>query len=106
VIWLRWIREAVNALWPASGVGGDLVCMRLARLRGVLQTEAAASMIVDVTVGAVTQLLFAALGTVLLLLGRSTAPRRISPRAAKTTALDRPQCRAGQLPRDLRAQGR
>jgi putative membrane protein len=73
VIWLRWIRESINALLPAGGVGGDLVCVRLARLRGVPQTEAAASMIVDVTVGVVTQLLFAAIGT-LLLLARSTEP--------------------------------
>jgi putative membrane protein len=73
VIWLRWIRESINALLPAGGVGGDLVCVRLARLRGVPPVEAAASMIVDVTVGVVTQLLFAAIGTVLLL-ARSTAP--------------------------------
>jgi Lysylphosphatidylglycerol synthase TM region len=73
VIWLRWIRESVKALLPAGGVGGDFVCMRLSRLRGVPPAEAAASMIVDVTIGVVTQLVFAVIGT-LLLLARSTAP--------------------------------
>jgi glycosyltransferase 2 family protein len=29
VIWLRWIRESVNALLPAGGVGGDFVCTAL-----------------------------------------------------------------------------
>jgi len=73
VTWIRWIRESVNSLLPVAGVGGDLVCARLAHLRGVPGPEAAASMVVDVTVGVVTQLLFASTG-VALLLTRSTGP--------------------------------
>jgi putative membrane protein len=65
--WIRWIRESINTLLPSAGVGGDVVSARLAHLRGVPQTLAAASMIVDVTVGAATQLLFAMTGVVLLL---------------------------------------
>jgi putative membrane protein len=71
--WIRWIRESVNALLPVAGVGGDLVCARLAHLRGVPGAQAAASMVVDVTVGAATQLLFVMIGVVLLLT-HATAP--------------------------------
>jgi putative membrane protein len=66
-IWIRWVRESINTLLPSAGVGGDVVCVRLAHLWGVPQTQAAASMIVDVTVGGATQLMFAMMGVVLLL---------------------------------------
>src|SRR5260221_12061908 len=65
--WIRWIRESVNALLPVASVGGDLVCARLAHLRGVPGAQAAASMVVDITVGAATQLFFVMIGVVLLL---------------------------------------
>ncbi len=72
-IWIRWVRESVNTLLPSASVGGDVVCARLANLSGVPKTPAAASMVVDLTVGAATQLLFASIGVVLLL-SRSTDP--------------------------------
>lgn len=75
VTWLRWIRESINTVLPAAGVSGDFVSLRLAQLRGVPRAEAAASMIVDVTVGAGTQLLFAMTGAVLLL-ARASDPTR------------------------------
>ena len=74
VTWIRWIRESINALLPAAGVGGDVVSARLAHLRGVPHVQAAASMVVDVTVGVVTQLLFAVIGVGLLLSTHSTEP--------------------------------
>ena len=73
VTWVRWIRESINSLLPVAGVGGDVACARLAHLLGVPGKEATASMMVDVTVGAATQLLYVAIGVALLLL-RSTAP--------------------------------
>jgi putative membrane protein len=73
VTWIRWIRESINALLPVAGVGGDVICARLAHLRGVPQAQAAASMVVDVTVGATTQLVFVMIG-VALLLAHSTEP--------------------------------
>jgi putative membrane protein len=72
-MWMRWVRESINTLLPSAGVGGDVVCARLANLWGVPKTPAAASMVVDVTVGVATQLLFATIGVVLLL-SRSTEP--------------------------------
>ncbi len=73
VTWMRWIRESINALLPVGGVGGDVVCARLAHLRGVPHVQAAASMVVDVTIGVATQLSFATTGVVLLL-SQSTEP--------------------------------
>jgi putative membrane protein len=72
VIWMRWIRESVSSLLPVGGVGGDLVNARLAHRGGVPGAQAAASMVVDVTVGVATQLVFVALGLALLLRRSST----------------------------------
>jgi len=69
--WNRWIRESISSLLPVAAVGGDLASARLVHQRGVPGTQAAASMVVDITVGVVTQLLFVMLG-VALLLNRST----------------------------------
>ena len=69
--WNRWIRESISSLLPVAAVGGDLASARLVHLAGVPGTRAAASMVVDITVGVVTQLLFVMIG-VALLLNRST----------------------------------
>lgn len=62
----RWIGESVNALLPALQVGGDLVRARLARGFGAPWPVAGASVMVDFTVGLVTQFLFTILGVVAL----------------------------------------
>ena len=71
VTWIRWIRESINSLLPVAGVGGDFASARLVHLRGVPGTQAAASMVVDTTVGVATQLVFVITGVVLLV-SRST----------------------------------
>ncbi len=71
VTWIRWIRESINALLPVAGVGGDVAGARLAHLRGVPGAQAAASMVVDTTVGVVAQLVFVLTGVMLLVI-RST----------------------------------
>jgi putative membrane protein len=76
VIWIRWIRESINSLLPVAGVGGDVAGVRLVDLQGVPGAPAAASMVVDTTVGIVTQLIFVLLGVGLLLL-RSTGPNAL-----------------------------
>jgi putative membrane protein len=70
--WMRWIRESINSLLPVASVGGDLVNARLAYLRGVPGAQAAASMVVDTTVGVMTQLVFVIVGVILLLATRAT----------------------------------
>jgi putative membrane protein len=72
MVWMRWIRESINALLPVAGVGGDIAGARLVHQRGVPGAKAAAAMVVDVTVGAATQLIFVLAG-VMLLLARSSA---------------------------------
>src|SRR6266496_688103 len=71
VFWIQWIRESINSLLPVASVGGDVASMRLAHLRGVPGAQAASSVIVDTTVGLVTQLIFVLSG-VAMLLTRST----------------------------------
>lgn len=75
--WIRWVRESINSLLPVGQVGGDLVCLRLVYFGGVPGPQAAASMIVDLTVGIATQLLFVALGLIILV-SRSTEPAVLS----------------------------
>jgi putative membrane protein len=65
-LWMRWIRESVSTLLPVAGVGGDVVGARLAHQRGVPGAQATASMVVDITVGAATQLVFVIAGVALL----------------------------------------
>ena len=64
--WMRWIRESVSTLLPVAGVGGDVVGARLAHQRGISGVQATASMVVDVTVGAATQMVFVLAGVALL----------------------------------------
>ena len=64
---MRWIGEAVNNLLPVAQVGGELARVRLAMLAGVETSRAAATVLADVTFGALTQMLFALIGIGLLL---------------------------------------
>jgi putative membrane protein len=77
VTWIRWIRESISSLLPVAGVGGDIVAARLAQQQGVPGVQAAASMVVDITVAATTQLVFVIAGAALL-------AARSSDRAATT----------------------
>jgi putative membrane protein len=66
ILRIRWIRESINSLLPVAGVGGDVAGARLANKRGVPGAQAAASMVVDITGGAGTQLIFVLAGVALL----------------------------------------
>jgi putative membrane protein len=70
-LWMRWIRESVSTLLPVAGVGGDVVGARLVHQRGVSGAQATASMVVDITVGAATQLVFVLVGVGLLAAGKT-----------------------------------
>jgi putative membrane protein len=62
----RWIGESVNGLLPVMQVGGNVVKARYLVRRGVSADVAAASVVVDVTLVVLTQILFTLLGTLLL----------------------------------------
>src|SRR2546422_3058634 len=66
LFWMRWIGESISNLVPSAQVGGDIVRTRLATITGTPMAAAAASVIVDVTLGVVTQIVFTLLGLVLL----------------------------------------
>jgi putative membrane protein len=60
--WMRWIGESVSTLVPSATVGGDVVRARLAALHGAPIPTAAASAIVDITLGVFVQIVFTLLG--------------------------------------------
>src|SRR5947199_552496 len=66
LLWMRWIGESISNLIPSAAVGGDIVRARLATVTGTPMAAAAASVIVDVTLGVVIQLVFTLLGLWLL----------------------------------------
>jgi putative membrane protein len=63
---MRWIGESVSTLVPSAAVGGDIVRARLAAINGASLPVAAGSVLVDITLGVLTQAAFTLLGVVLL----------------------------------------
>jgi putative membrane protein len=66
LLWVAAVREAVNRLLPAAGVGGEVVGVRLARTRLPDTAAVAASVIVEVLLTIVVLYLFCGLGVVLM----------------------------------------
>jgi len=64
-IWIRWIRDGLDSVVPLLPVSGELVAVRLLRMRGIRFADA--STIVDLTAELLGQLAFAVIGFVLLL---------------------------------------
>jgi len=62
LFWMRWIGESVSTLVPSASVGGDVVRARLAALHGASIPTAAASVLVDITLGVFVQIVFTLLG--------------------------------------------
>src|SRR5256886_10731175 len=62
LFWMRWIGESVSTLVPSAAVGGDVVRARLAALHGASIPTAAASVLVDITLGVFIQIAFTLLG--------------------------------------------
>src|SRR2546423_7963199 len=65
IFWMRWIGESVSTLVPSAAVGGDIVRARLASIHGAPVAVAAGTVLVDLTLGVVTQAVFTLLGVVL-----------------------------------------
>ena len=66
LVWVASVREAVNRLLPAAGVGGEVVGVRLARLRIPDTTALTASVIVEVLMTIVVLYLFCGIGVLLM----------------------------------------
>jgi putative membrane protein len=65
--WIAMVREAVNRLLPAAGIGGEIVGIRLASWRVADASVVSASVIVEVMVTMAVQYAFSALGLVLII---------------------------------------
>jgi putative membrane protein len=61
-----WIRESVNGLLPVARIGGEIASYRLLRGEGVAIAPAAASLMADMAISILSQLVFALLGLALL----------------------------------------
>ena len=64
--WVAAVREAVGRLLPTMSVGGELVGVRLSRLRLQDTTAVTATIVVEVMITIFAQYLFAALGVLML----------------------------------------
>ncbi|CAG2158049.1 HpnL family protein [Cupriavidus numazuensis] len=64
--WVATVREAVNRLLPTMSIGGELVGVRLSRLRIHDTTAVTASIVVEVMITLFAQYLFSALGVLML----------------------------------------
>lgn len=76
MLFARWVGESVNGLLPAMQIGGNIAKARVLVRRGVPGVESGASVVVDVTLVMLTQIVFTITGLVLLLLhvgGRTIA---------------------------------
>ncbi|MDP6516903.1 MAG: lysylphosphatidylglycerol synthase domain-containing protein [Alphaproteobacteria bacterium] len=62
----RWIRQSVNQLLPVAQIGGELVGARILMLGGVSGPVAGASVVVDLTLGVLTQVVYTLICVALL----------------------------------------
>ena len=63
---LHWLAESINNLLPAGRVGGDIVVARVAAMWGMPLRIATAAMIVDITIGIITKVIFIVDSSILL----------------------------------------
>jgi len=64
----RWVGESINSLLPVAQVGGELVKARWIIPHGIAGRIAGASVVVDLTVTVLTQIIFTVIGLVFLIL--------------------------------------
>ncbi|HLX00849.1 MAG TPA: flippase-like domain-containing protein [Trinickia sp.] len=64
---LVWLRESVNCMLPVARIGGEVVSFRLLKKHGVRPATAAASLVADVQLTLISQLLFTMFGIGVLL---------------------------------------
>jgi putative membrane protein len=64
---MRWVGTSINELLPVAQVGGEIVRARLLARSGAGGARAGASVVVDLTLGLITELAVASLGLALLL---------------------------------------
>jgi putative membrane protein len=63
---LHWLGESINNLLPTGRVGGDVVVARVAAIWGMPLRIATAAMVVDITIGVITKVIFVVIAVALL----------------------------------------
>ncbi len=63
---LHWLGESINNLLPTGRVGGDVVVARVAAIWGMPLRIATAAMVVDITIGVITKVIFVVISVTLL----------------------------------------
>ena len=66
--WTRWVAESVNKLLPVAQLGGEFVRARLISQAGVRGPVGGATVVVDMTIGVFTQVIFSLMGVAALYL--------------------------------------
>lgn len=74
LVWIAVVREAVGRLLPVAGIGGEIVGIRLAMLRPLDGAAVAASVVLEVLLTLINQVLFTAIGLALLVTIVKNAP--------------------------------
>jgi putative membrane protein len=68
ILWARWVGESVNGLLPVLQVGGNIVKASVLSRSGVGAPVAGATVVIDVTLVMLTQVVFTVVGLALLLM--------------------------------------
>ncbi len=72
-IHIRWIRESISGLLPITQIGGELISIRLLAIKGMKGSQAGASLVVDLTMEAISLFLFILTGLVVLLMNHDSS---------------------------------
>jgi len=75
---LVWIRESVNNLLPVGRIGGEIVSFRLMRLLGINAVTAVASLVVDLQLAIISQVLFTLVGVGFLIVHFGSPAHRLA----------------------------
>ncbi|PXX15813.1 putative membrane protein [Paraburkholderia tropica] len=87
---LVWIRESVNGLLPVARIGGELVSFRLLGRQGVRPAAIVASLVTDIQLTLISQVIFALLAIACLLAQTSSMGARVAAHFALGIALFMP----------------
>jgi putative membrane protein len=72
-----WIRESVNSMLPVARIGGEVVTFRLMIRAGLRSSAAAASLVVDMQLTLISQLIFTLVGIAFLLAQATPVEREL-----------------------------
>jgi putative membrane protein len=82
-----WIRESVNNLLPVARIGGEVVSFHFLRNRGVPGPTAVASIIADMQLGLISQMLFTLIGIAFLCAQAASETVRLAGMLARGVAV-------------------